>query len=328
MIEQNDKGPPQSRVKKDSSTWLYAAVVIVVLLIIGSYFLGKISPSIFSFNPQENPATADKASDPDQTTSSAGVLNTDRDDVADLMKNPPSNAGNSPEGKTGIQADTSKDFSEQTQQQPSGDNNYRPRIDEVNSFYTHIDQQPYVQKYHLKEPSKVHFSKLLQKLIDNPPVVLRETDDLFTLLQNTAHFFRLLGKENIKLLKEILSSEQNSLEHTLKSFYSLTYTPEYLKQEYSLSIPPHALTDYAAFFLNTMGGRLYLFRRDSHSRMLVSYYSIMTIDRANKEGNGGHGIDLRPAIASLIEEIENGGRHLQLREEYLDALYDLQEKYN
>ncbi len=38
---------------------------------------------------------------------------------------------------------------------------------------------------------------LLQKLLDNPPVVIGETDDLFTLFQNTAHFFRILGKENI-----------------------------------------------------------------------------------------------------------------------------------
>ncbi len=82
------------------------------------------------------------------------------------------------------------------------------------------------------------------------------------------------------------------------------------------------------FSLTPWAGRLYLFRRDSTSRMLVSYYSIMVIDRANQKGNGGHGIDLRPAITSLIEEIENGGKRLQLQEEYLDSLYDLQEKYN
>jgi hypothetical protein len=102
----------------------------------------------------------------------------------------------------------------------------------------------------------------------------------------------------------------------------------FLKQEYALSISPEALTDYAAFFLNTMGGRLYLFRRDSTLRMLVTYYAIITIDRANRLGNGGHGIDLNPAILSLIEEVENGGNRLRQRDECLDVLYDLQEKYN
>ena len=77
-----------------------------------------------------------------------------------------------------------------------------------------------------------------------------------------------------------------------------------------------------------MGGRLYLFRRDSTSRMVVNYYAIISIDRANIEGYGGHGIDLKPSILSLIEEIENGGGRLQLKEKYLDTLYDLQEKYN
>ena len=113
-----------------------------------------------------------------------------------------------------------------------------------------------------------------------------------------------------------------------KNFYGLASQPEYLKKEYSLSVPPKVLTDYAAFFLNTMGGRLYLFRRDSTSRMVVSYYAIMTIDRANTQGNGRYGIDLRPAIHSLVEEMENGGKRLQFKEQYLDALYDLEEKYN
>ncbi len=57
-------------------------------------------------------------------------------------------------------------------------------------------------------------------------------------------------------------------------------------------------------------------------------YSIITIDRANRDGYGGHGIDLRTAILSLTDEIENGGNRLQLKEKYLDRLYDLQEKYN
>jgi hypothetical protein len=62
--------------------------------------------------------------------------------------------------------------------------------------------------------------------------------------------------------------------------------------------------------------------------MLVSFYAVVTIDRANSRGDGGHGIDLRPAIRSLIEELDNGGRRLRWKDEYLDVLYDLQEKYN
>jgi hypothetical protein len=212
--------------------------------------------------------------------------------------------------------------------QPAATVDKQRLIEELNTFYSHLDQAPYMQAFGLKEPSKVHFSKLLQKLIDNPPVVTRETDDLFTLLKNTAHFFRILDQENITILKGILDREKKSFEQILKTFYTLTYYPDILQKEYSLNIQSDALHDYAGFFLNTIGGRLYLFRRDSASRMTVSYYAILVIDRANSEGSSRHGIDLRPAIDSLIEEIENTGKNLKFKEEYLDTLYDLKEKYN
>jgi len=201
-------------------------------------------------------------------------------------------------------------------------------ITTINDFYAHLDRQPYLKDFKLKESSKIHFSRLLQKLINTPPVVADETDDLFTLLKNTAHFFRILGKDNIVMLKGILDREKSSFENILKTFYTLTGYPETLAREYSLTLPRDALYDYAGFFLNTIGGRLYLFRRDSISRMTVSFYSILLIDKANNEGANRFGIDLRPFIDSLLNEIENTGNSLLLKEEYLDALYDLKEKYN
>jgi hypothetical protein len=203
-----------------------------------------------------------------------------------------------------------------------------PLINKINTFYAQLDRQPYMKTFHLDEPSKEYFSKLIQTLINNPPIVTRETDDLFTLLKNTAHFFRILGKKNILILKGILDREKDSLESILSTFYALSIYPECLEKEYSLTLPLDALYDYAGFFLNTMGGRLYLFRRDSTSRMIVSYYAIMIIDRANIEGSDKHGIDLLPSVNALIEEIETGGKRIQKREIFLDNLYDLKEKYD
>jgi hypothetical protein len=200
-------------------------------------------------------------------------------------------------------------------------------IEVMNDFYDHLDQQPYMQAFSLPEPSRIYFSKLIAKLLSNPPVVTRETDDLYTLLRNTAHFFRVLGKENMFILKGILDRERESLEILLQTFYALTYHPQALQEEYNLDLNLDSLYDYGAFFLHTMGGRLYLFRRDSTSRMAVSYYAIQVVDRANMSGEGRHGIDLLPAIDALIEEMENGGKLLTFRDEYLDSLYHLQEKY-
>ena len=341
MDEQKNKHQTRVRPKRGSNTFPYVAITIVILLVIGFYFYMQKSVP----NPPINQATDTSAMEqenlpsPDPTTMSS--IREDGD-LASTDSNTPKSQGvinpndsltQDVESKiySGVEpaaSSAAETSSDSVQQSLPPKSNPQDLVAEINSFYTHLDQQPYMQGFGLKESSKQHFSKLLQKLVNNPPVVIRETDDLFTLLQNTAHFFRIIGKENINILKGILGNEQNSFEKILETFYALTYQPEVLKKEYSLSIPTDALTDYAAFFLNTMGGRLYLFRRDSTSRMVVSYYAIITIDRANLAGNGGHGIDIRPAIQSLIEEIENGGRRLQLREQYLDTLYDLQEKYH
>jgi len=199
--------------------------------------------------------------------------------------------------------------------------------EELEQFFRHLDQQAYLVDFHLPETSKVHFSKILQKLLDHPPAVTREADDYFTLLKNTAHFFRIIGKENTLALKGILDRERDSLESILYTFYTLTDTPEVLRNYFALSVTKEPLYDYACFFLNTIGGRLYLFRRDSTSRMVVSYYAIRMIDKANDSGYNRLGIDLRPFIDALLDEMENSGGKLRLRESYLDVLYDMKEKY-
>jgi hypothetical protein len=337
MDEQKHKSQSRTKVRRGSNTIWYAAISVIVLLVIVFYFYMQKNLSTPPVNQEENASTVKQDSLPSLDLSTKpvngqlkGSTSTNGSTSKDqLLTNPgDSLIQNVAPNLDNLDSAEVENISSHIQQSLSPESKPQYLIEEINSFYTHLDQQAYMQSFDLKESSKIHFSKLLQKLVDNPPIVIRETDDLFTLLQNTAHFFRIIGKENINIIKRILSNEQDSFENVLEFFYALTYQPKYLKKEYSLSIPPDALTDYAAFFLNTMGGRLYLFRRDSTSRMLVSYYAIMTIDRANIAGNGGHGIDIRPAILSLIEEIENGGRRLQLREKYLDTLYDLQEKYN
>lgn len=199
--------------------------------------------------------------------------------------------------------------------------------EELDQFFLYLDKQPYLAEFNLPEQSKNHFIKILQKLLDQPPAITRETDDYFTLLKNTAHFFRIIGKDNTLALKGILDRERDSLERILGIFFNLTDHPDVLKQRFSLSIAQEPLYDYACFFLNTIGGRLYLFRRDAKSRIVVSYYAIRIIDHANRKGYNRLGIDLRPFIDTLIDEVEHSGNKLSFKESYLDTLYDLKETY-
>lgn len=200
-------------------------------------------------------------------------------------------------------------------------------VEKISAFYHYLDQQEYIRKRHLATLSHIYFSGLIQKIVDNPPVVTRETDDLYTILKNSAHFFRILGKDNILLIREILNQEKEKLEEVMANFYLLNKQPNILAKEFSLKIPESALYEYSCFFLNTMGGRLYLSRRDSRTRMLVTYYSILIINEANIEGVNKYGLALQPAVDMLISEMETGGNHLLYKESYLDTLYDLKERY-
>lgn len=332
---------PRSRVKKRSSVPLFFFLLLLVCGGAAYYYFFHVAPrsepgatssqvesgqaSIVASNPENSsdqrplPAAApknDAASRQPESPGNSGTLTTSTDASGNSVPSPAQHQ------------QFSSEAGDDSTSSPQVYDPANPFIDEIDGFYTHLDQQEYMKQFGLSMPSKVHFSELLQKLMDNPPTVSRETDDLFTLLKNTAHFFRVLGKDNIIILKGILDREKPYVESILKAFYFLIDHPQRLKEEYQLSMPFTSLYDYAGFFLNTMGGRLYLFRRDSTSRMAVSYYAILIIDKANNEGNSGHGIDLVPSIDFLIEEMETGGKKLTMREEYLDTLYDLKEKYN
>lgn len=345
MNNNENSSSPRSRVKKGSNTVLYLFIVTIIALIGGFYFYQKNIVTLQQLETSDS-GYATTITNPsgdlpnkENTKTPINSFNTQDGDSSSVSssletqtKTPKNNSGLPTAQTSSTNSQISDDTPQTTEiilnEESVENTNYNSFINDLNSFYSHLDSQQYMSNFNLTESSKEHFSTLIQKLIDNPPIVTRETDDLFTLLKNTAHFFRIIGKDNILILKGILDREKTSFESILQSFYQLTYKPEYLQEAYSISLDTDALYDYAGFFLHTMGGRLYLFRRDSNSRMAVSFYAILIIDRANNSGDSRHGIDIRPAVDSLIEEIENGGKNLQLRDSYLDTLYDLKEKYS
>ncbi|BHH83306.1 hypothetical protein [Desulforhopalus sp. 52FAK] len=358
MTETNDNTDPsfpRSRVKKQSNRVLYLFIITIAFLTGGFYFYQKNLQSIQEGSVAGNDIVVNnkdlnETTNSDNTSSPADNRSSQTDNSRAIRHGGEQVILNGVSGTSSSTTTTnlaippvtnedsqnvslSQDNATNSEEDSSTDETYisaiyAEQIEKLNGFYEHLDSQQYMQDFNLPQPSKAHFSKLIQKLIDNPPTVTRETDDLFTLLKNTAHFFRIIGKDNILVLKGILDREKDSFESILKSFYTLTNKPELLTEQYSIVLAQDSLYDYACFFINTMGGRLYLFRRDSNSRMVVSFYAISIIDRANDAGNSRHGIDIRPGIDSLIEEIENGGKNLKMREFYLDTLYDLKVKYN
>jgi len=196
----------------------------------------------------------------------------------------------------------------------------------LHAFFTHLDQKEYIRNSQLGAPAQDFFIALATRLLNNPPVVSRESDDLYTILKNMAHFFRVIGGKNILIIKGILDHERETIEDVAADVFSWTTGKECSNAAFSFHAPLDKLYEYAGFFLNSMGGRSYLFRRDSRSRLLINYYAILLVDRANMEGINRHGIDIKPMLPITISEIE-GSNQLIYKEKYLDRLYALAEKY-
>ena len=224
--------------------------------------------------------------------------------------------------------------SETTGSNPPGDNPQelipRQNCEELSNtlvqFFAHIDRQPYLKEFKLQQPILNHFNELTDKLLKNPPVVTRESDDLYTILTNMAHFFRVIGKDNILLIKGILDRERGKIEDVAAELYKWSITDRCSSDKLQINLPLAGVYEYAGFFLNTMGGRSYLFRRDSRSRLLVNYYAILIIDQANRENINAHGLDVREMIPTLIREIE-ATNQLIYKEDYLDTLSGLLQEY-
>ena len=199
--------------------------------------------------------------------------------------------------------------------------------DKILLFFEHLDRQEYIRSYTLKGTTLDHMNGIISKLLANPPVVVRETDDLFAILNNMAHFFRVLGPKDIMLIKDVLLHERDLIEPSMALFYKWSEIgPECVDRDMKIKLPLEGLYEYAGYFINTLGGQSYLFRRALYLRLLIRYYSLLIIDRANNVDANRYGIDIRYTLDALISEIQ-ANDDLEYKQEYLEKLLRLQESY-
>ncbi len=197
----------------------------------------------------------------------------------------------------------------------------------IDAFFARLDQEDYIINLNLEGGSKAYFTTIINKLLANKPTITRETDNLLSILQNAAHFYRVLGEKNILILKKIMALEKGQLEPVLADFYSLIlHRDECQYIHYPIQLPMEDMYSYSTFFLNTLGGQAYLFRREPAFRTLVKYYCVLVMDLANMKNANPLGIDIRYPINSLIEEM-TATSGLEDKDKYLDNLLQLQTKY-
>lgn len=219
-------------------------------------------------------------------------------------------------------------FGQETQVTALGkhDENCIDLSQQAKALFTHIDKQGYLAEGGFDTPFLPFLHEILQLLADKPPVLVAEMDDIFLLAKNVSHIYRVIGSKRIKVLKTIIEEENDVLEPAMAVLFGWFKTCR--KSEAPPPEIPQLKTmyEYAGFFLNTLGGRSYLLRRESKVRMLVNYYSVLILDLANEEKLNSAGIDIRNYIDALMVDLVNQ-QGLVYRDRYLAELKQLKEKY-
>ncbi len=192
-------------------------------------------------------------------------------------------------------------------------------------FFAYIDQKGYLKSHGIEGASYEHCKSMVDRLLLSSPVISGESQDMLTLLKNITYLFGVLGKNDTLLVRDIINGESEIIEPTMKLFYMWMDPAQAIRGTGRITIPFEKQYEYAAYFLQTIGGKAYLFRRDSKTRLLVSYYCIIILDLANQETLNKYGVDIRPLVSSLITEIRNS-KVLADKQEYLAALNIIKKK--
>lgn len=197
---------------------------------------------------------------------------------------------------------------------------------QVSAFFQYLDSKAYLIWPGSTVRAEALFEELYTKVAAHPPINVGEMENLSSLRRNVTHFYRILGRDRIELLKNILQSESAVIEPAMAVMHSwlVVCSDQGASDEDKRHL--REIYPYAAYFLNTLGGRSYLLRRDSKVRMLVNYYSVLTVDMANDNKYNSYGLDIRPYIDYLFYDINNQ-KGLMYRERYLTELAALKDKY-
>jgi len=197
---------------------------------------------------------------------------------------------------------------------------------QIMTFFKYLDNQPYMAGYKDKGGANQLYRDTMRVLTESPPMLTGELEDLISLIRNVTHLYRSLGKDRINIIKTIIENEADIIESVMAIFY-IYALPEDRCPNKRLHVPTlESFYSYGGYFLNTLAGRSCLLRRDSKVRVLLSYYSVLVLDRANDEMLNSSGIDIRPFIDVSYYEIASQ-RSLVYQKQYMTELERLREKY-
>ncbi len=183
---------------------------------------------------------------------------------------------------------------------------------DVRDFFGYLDEQEYVRRLTRDADAWSVFVRALGKLAARPPVPAGEGLDPAVMTRNIYHLFRVLDDREIHLAKDVIEHEGDTLELNLDILYPWLTLGGRCPDPRGIRPSQEILYRYAGFFMNTIGGRSYLFRRATWLRLLISYYAVLILHDADREGINSYGIDVLPMAQRLRDEVARyGGYHFQ-----------------
>ena len=196
----------------------------------------------------------------------------------------------------------------------------------LRSFCSYLDGTDILRSQETYRDSWALFEDILADLQKTPPSVGGEVYRPSTIIENSFYFFRLLRRKRINIVREVLKYEGDMAEPLIGVLYYWILNGRQCDKPATSDSTLKMMYKYSAFFLNTLGGHSYLYRRDSKIRALTSYYANLVIHEANLQGLNEFGLDLRYFLPLVLDDIQSCG-DLLYAEEYLETLSKLQLHY-
>ena len=196
----------------------------------------------------------------------------------------------------------------------------------LQAFCKYLDAGETFRSQKTYRDSWAFFTDILATLEKKPPTISAETYRPSIIVKNSHYFFRLLRREKINIVREVLQYEADLAEPLMGVLYHWLMNGRTCDEPQSITSNLDTLYRYAGFFLNTLGGHSYLYRRDSRISLLTIYYSILVVHEANSQGFNEEGLDLRFFLPLIFGEIQSRN-DLLYAEDYLQTLTDLQLQY-
>ncbi len=196
----------------------------------------------------------------------------------------------------------------------------------LRTFCSYLDETEILRSQETYRDSWALFEEILADLNTTFPAVGGEAYRPSIIIENSFYFFRLLRKKRINIVREILKYEADMAEPLMGVLYYWMLNGRKCDGPLTSDSTLKMMYKYAAFFLNTLGGHSYLYRRDSKIRALTSFYANLVIHQANLKGLNEFGLDLRFFLPLLLDDIQSSG-DLLYAEEYLETLSNLQLHY-